>query len=216
MHHGVHPRTLPDVRRGDRLGEDPRVVFGYGISDAIAEGRARTALSCDKIFDEASVRIEVDRDVLKEQCAVLYRQDVREEVKRLRGASDGQLRLFDAERAKRRVDWFRAQNTIHKDDPLETAYAVLLRKLGMSENEAPLVHKDGHYLTFHSKNFCPTLAACEILGLDTRRVCALYNSKSPDALEKEVDPRLEFSRNYNKLRPRTDYCEESIKLRHKP
>lgn len=191
----------------------PHVAFGYGIADAIAEGRSQIALSRDKIFDKAVARVAVERSVLKEQCAVLYRQDVRVEVKRLRDATDDQLRAFDAERAKRRVDWFRAQDTVRKEDPPEAAYTVLLRKLGITEDEAPVVHRDGDSLSFHSKNFCPTLAACEILGLDTRKVCELYNSRSPDALIKEVDPRLEFSRDYEKIRPNSEFCDESIRLR---
>ena len=191
----------------------PHVAFGYGIADALAEGRTRIALSCDEVFDKAKAPVTVDRGVLKEQCSVLYRQDVRKEVKRLRGATDDQLRAFDAERAKSRVDWFRAQDTVRKEDPLEAAYTVLLRRLGITEDEAPVVHRDDHSLTFLSKNFCPTLAACEILGLDTRKVCELYNSKSPDALIKEVDPRLEFARDYEKIRPYSEFCEESIRLR---
>jgi tRNA(adenine34) deaminase len=191
----------------------PHVVFGYGIADALAEGRTRIAVTCDEVFAKVSARVAVERGVLKKQCSVLYRHDVREEVKRLRGATDDQLRAFDAERAKRRVDWFRAQDTMRKEDPLEAAYTVLLRRLGITEDEAPVVHRDGHSLTFHSKNFCPTLAACEILGLDTRTVCELYNSRSPDALIREVDPRLEFSRDYEKIRPRSEFCEESIRLR---
>ncbi len=65
-------------------------------------------------------------------------------------------------------------------------------------------------IVFHSKNCCPTLEACKILGLDTRKVCRLYNEKSTDALVRQVDSRLRFSRNYERIRPYTDSCEESI------
>ena len=191
----------------------PRVAFGFGIEDAIAEGRTRIAISSTEVFARANAPVAVERGVLRDQCAILYRHDVRQEVKRLRGASDEQLRAFDQERARRRVEWFRAQDAEPSGDAWEAAYTLLLRKLGIAREEAPVVLRDSHSLTFHSKNFCPTLAACEILGLDTRAVCALYNSKSPDSLVKEIDPRLEFSRNYEKLRPLFPYCEERITLR---
>jgi tRNA(adenine34) deaminase len=192
------------------------VGFGFGIDDAIEQGLTRMAIPCEKIFDKANARVAVERGVLKDECATLYRQDVRAEVARIRAASDDQLRAYDAARAKRRVDWFQTQEIKRSGDPLATAYWVLLRKLGASPEAVPVIRRESDSLTFHSKNFCPTLAACEILGLDTRDVCRLYNSKSPDALVKEVDPRLSFSRNYKKIRPHSEYCEETIKLPRQP
>lgn len=67
-------------------------------------------------------------------------------------------------------------------------------------------------IVFHSMNFCPTLEACKILKLDTRHVCKRLNESSTDTLIKQIDCRLSFSRNYNKLRPYTEYCEEMISL----
>jgi len=48
------------------------------------------------------------------------------------------------------------------------------------------------------------------LELDTRGVCGYYNEGSTDLLVKQVDSRLNFKRNYDKLRPHSDYCEEMI------
>lgn len=141
-----------------------------------------------------------------------YSRDVQGEVKRLRGASEEQLRAWDQERADRRIAWFRGQPTALQGDPLDRAYAVLLKKLGISASEAPIIRKDEKEIVFHSRNFCPTLEACKILGLDTRIVCKMYNERSPDALVKQVDPRLRFSRSYSEIRPYSSYCEERISL----
>jgi tRNA(adenine34) deaminase len=152
---------------------------------------------------------------MREDCSVQRNQEVRAEVTRLRGASDDQLRAYDKERETRRIAWYhQTQNAARPEaDPLERAYRVLLQKLGVQEDQAPIVQMDGKAIIFHSKNFCPTLEACKILGLDTRRVCRLYNEKSTDALVRQVDPRLTFSRNHERLRPYSEYCEESISYR---
>ena len=139
------------------------------------------------------------------------------EVLRLRGASDDQLRACDREREAKRVAWYAKQTPLPAaGDPLEKAYRLLLRKLGIDEDDAPIVRRDDTTIVFHSRNFCPTLAACVVLGLDTRRVCRLSSEKSTDALVKLVDPRLSFSRNYQKLRPYSDSCEESISYHDAP
>ncbi len=140
-------------------------------------------------------------------------RDVRSELRRLRGASGGELRAHDEMLKARRTEWYwRHAGIPQGGDLLEQAYQVLLRKLGISEEEAPVVRKDARVLVFHSKNFCPTLEACRILGLDTRRVCRLSSEKSTDALVKLVDPSLRFSRNYKRIRPFSEYCEEMISV----
>ena len=101
-------------------------------------------------------------------------------------------------------------------DPPEQAYRLLLLRLGIPESQAPIIEKGPRRLVFHSRNFCPTLEACQILGLDTRRVCRLYNEGATQALVRQVDPRLCFRRNYEKLRPYAGYCEEIIELRPAP
>ncbi len=70
-------------------------------------------------------------------------------------------------------------------------------------------------IVIHSKNFCPTLEACKILGLDTREVCKELNEEPTQALLQQLDPRLAFTRNYNALRPYEEFCEEMIILKDK-
>ena len=141
--------------------------------------------------------------------------EIRRELRRLKGASDQRLREYDEELREKRVAWYKAEcpdKTTAGRDPLAVAYHVLLSRLGVQEEQAPVVRRNEREMVFHSKNFCPTLEACRILGLDTRKVCRLYNERSTDALVRQVDSRLRFSRNYERIRPYADFCEESISL----
>ena len=143
------------------------------------------------------------------------RKDVEAEIDRLRDASDEQLRSYDLQRGKNRVDWFRSCRQDRKlagADSLLKAYHVLLGRLQTDESECPVVYKDARKIVFHSANFCPTLEACRILQLDTRHVCRLYSERSTDRLVKAIHPKLKFTRNYEKLRPYCRYCEEIIEL----
>ena len=137
------------------------------------------------------------------------------ELARLRGASDQRLREYDRASAGRRLQWYRerfSDRPLPGRDPLEQAYRLLLARLGIGEEDAPIVERGPDRLVFHSRNFCPTLEACRILDLDTRRVCRLYNEGATGELLRQVDPRLVFRRNYEKLRPYAAYCEEIIEL----
>ena len=61
-------------------------------------------------------------------------------------------------------------------------------------------------------NHCPTLEACERLGLETREVCKVAYQKPVQSFLSRIDPRLRFDRNYAAIRPHTPYCEEIITL----
>ena len=67
-------------------------------------------------------------------------------------------------------------------------------------------------MTIRSQNFCPTLEACLILGLSTVVVCRRCTEKPMEAMLQQVSPRLRFRRRYDRIRPRTPYCEETIRL----
>lgn len=138
-------------------------------------------------------------------------EEIQREVQRLQGASDLQLEAYRRQSGERRIEWVKAHCGIPPgSDPLERAYRVLLLKLGITEADAPIVSKDQRRLVFHSRNFCPTLEACKLLGLDTRRVCRLSNEGAAQDLVRQVDDTLAFRRNYERLRPYSDYCEEII------
>src|SRR3989338_9194677 len=63
-------------------------------------------------------------------------------------------------------------------------------------------------LRIESRNFCPYLEACQWLGMDTRFVCKEIGEPSIIAFFHEINPHLDFYRNYDKIRPYSDYCEE--------
>lgn len=61
-------------------------------------------------------------------------------------------------------------------------------------------------------NSCPTLDACQQLGLDTREICHKVYCRPVQELLQKLDPRLRFGRNYAAIRPYAPYCEEIIYL----
>jgi tRNA(adenine34) deaminase len=88
----------------------------------------------------------------------------------------------------------------------------LLHRLKTTQMEAPIVCRSDTEIVFHSINFCPTLESCRILKTDTRYICKRLNENATDSLLKQLDPRLSFARNYDRLRPQAPYCEEMIRL----
>ena len=187
----------------------PHIVYGYG--DAVLQGRDRNELSDGEFFPKG--RLLVEKGPLQKECSVLYNQAVRRELNRLRGATDERLGEYNRMLAARRIEWYCEEGRKlipGKGDATEQGYQLLLKKLGTTEAEAPVVHRGRGRIVFHSKNFCPTLEACIILGLDTRRTCRLYNEGATDRLIRQIDPRLRFNRNYNNIRPYSEYCEERI------
>jgi hypothetical protein len=144
---------------------------------------------------------------------LLYNKEVRQEIKKLRNATDDQLSKYDEESTQKRLTWFQSDISSHdisSNDKKEAGYQLLIKRFNITEDQAPIVQRDGKKIVFHSRNFCPTLEACKILGLDTRHVCKIYNEHSTDMLIKQIDSKLRFVRNYEKLRPYTEYCEEMI------
>lgn len=140
-------------------------------------------------------------------------EEIDKEVKRLKGATDGRLEQYNEELTKKRLAWFQSQKAFidtKASDPIETAYHLLVKKFDTTPEQMAVVRRERNKIVFHSKNFCPTLEACIILGLDTRKVCRLYNERATDTLVKQFDPALRFARNYEKLRPHAPYCEEMI------
>ncbi len=191
------------------------IIFGYSILDSIKDGRSRINLKCEDIFHSANVDIQIEKWILKEECSLLYNRDVRNEINKLRKVTKKQLEKYNKESKEKRLHWFmsevKTKNDI-ADSKLEAAYKLLLKRFEISEEQMPIVQKCSDKIVFHSKNFCPTLEACKILNLDTRYICKNYNEDATEFLIKQIDPRLKFTRNYNKLRPFTEYCEEMIIL----
>ncbi len=191
------------------------VSFGYSIPEAIAEGRERINLTCQEIFARAGITVTVHAGVMHEQCSMLYRKDVRKEVDKLRGATPIDLERLRKEFTTKRLCWYEETKgalKIDQSNPAMAGYELLLDKLGIDFDEAPVVERTENRVIFHSKNFCPTLEACRLLDLDTRHVCRLMTEGPADALVKQLNGNLAFSRNYAKIRPYREYCEEIVTL----
>ncbi len=147
--------------------------------------------------------------------AAAHEATVRARVKQLLdcGGDYGQI---DAAQSAKRLAWWAANKDRLKLSgtlPRQAYTLFLLAYLGLDPAEVPVVYEDATIIVWRSRNFCPTLAACQRLGLDTRLVCRQGTERSVQMLISCLDPRLWFSRNYaSGVRPYADYCEESIEL----
>lgn len=191
------------------------VAYGYSIKEAVFQGKNRIEFSCIEIFDRAGADIRISEGILNTECSSLYRDDVRKEIEQLRNADDRILSELNDDSIRRRTKWFQENKSdfdFITKDLLYSGYRLLLKRFRITEEEAPVIKKTDQEIVFHSMNFCPTLEACKILGLDTRQVCKRLNEIATDTLLKQIDCRLNFSRNYDKLRPYTEYCEEMINI----
>jgi tRNA(adenine34) deaminase len=191
------------------------IAFGYSIKDAIKQGRKRIDLSCKELFKRAGKEICVNEALLQDQCSILYNKAVRDSVDQLRDADTQKLEALAEDLSKKRLRWYAEQGhclATDGEDILHAAYRVFLQKLGISEDQAPIVRCDEKHLILHSRNFCPTLEACNVLGLDTGFVCKYLTEKPTTDLIRQIHPKLRFTRNYKHLRPHSDYCEEMIIL----
>ncbi|HBE80661.1 MAG TPA: nucleoside deaminase [Firmicutes bacterium] len=191
------------------------IAYGYSIHEALSQGRERIVLPCTEVFNQSNVNIKISAGILNTECSVLYREDVRKEIENLRGVDDRGLDALNEDSICRRTKWFQAnRHRFHfiTDDLLGSGYQLLLERFHITAAEAPVIKKTDQEIVFHSMNFCPTLEACRILALDTRYICKRLNETSTDCLLKQIDPRLNFSRNYDKLRPYSEYCEEMVSI----
>jgi hypothetical protein len=101
-----------------------------------------------------------------------------------------------------------------RDKPVQQGFSLFYEHyLGLSVPEdGQLVENSDRKITVQWNNRCPTLDACVKLGLDTCTVCRLAYERPVQMMLESIDTRLRFVRNYDALRPRKEYCEESIEL----
>jgi hypothetical protein len=117
---------------------------------------------------------------------------------------------------EKRSAWLQANfhEIANENDPLMAGYRWFYEKyLGASmPKDGEIVEHTERRIVMRWWNPCPTLAACQKLGLDTREVCKKAYEKPVQEFLKRVDPRLRFGRNYENIRPHADFCEEIIVL----
>jgi hypothetical protein len=140
-----------------------------------------------------------------------FKSEVRHQIERLNNCS---YRAIEREVTEKRITWLR-QNYHDTDGPNfwlpRTAYELLLLEyMGLSEEELPIVVETEAEIGWLSINKCPTLEACESLGLDTRQVCRAVYEKSTQIFLSQLDPQLRFLRSYKEIRPHSNYCREMI------
>jgi tRNA(adenine34) deaminase len=129
---------------------------------------------------------------------------------------DRSLACLEQAVIERRLTWFAAHAATWRgtDDPLKDGYRLFYEDyLGLSvPRDGEIVEVTGGRWVMRWWNRCPTLEACQALGLDTRVICRQAYERPVQALLDRIDPRLRFSRNYEALRPCAPYCEEIISL----
>jgi len=87
---------------------------------------------------------------------------------------------------------------------------LLLRYLGLSEKDVPVVSESDAEITWLSRNACATLDACAQLDIATSTVCRSVYEKPTQALLSCLDPELRFVRHYSEVRPEHPHCKETI------
>lgn len=135
--------------------------------------------------------------------------------KLLRAQKIRSYEFINEELSEKRLRWYEEnkERLDLKGSDVRKAYTLLLIEyLGLNPKEVPVVYEDELKIVWRSYNFCLVLEACKRLGKDTREVCKKAEEKSVQELISRINPNLRFSRNYEKIRPYTDYCEETIEL----
>lgn len=99
--------------------------------------------------------------------------------------------------------------------PEEQAFNIIyLEHLNLNPNDIHVKKISVNKFNIHSRNFCPYLEACLNLGLDTRLICKETGEYPFQRLAERVHPQLRFTRNYENIRPYSDFCEEYIEFIH--
>ena len=114
--------------------------------------------------------------------------------------------------ADKRRKWLgcRAQRDARRWTPREAFELLLIEYLGLTRDTVPIVSEKDDEIVWDSMNECPTLDACNRLGLDTKAVCREVYEKSTQAFLSELDPQLRFWRSYDHIRPHAPSCREAI------
>lgn len=192
------------------------VAYGASIANSKRQGRSVIRVGCREIVEKSPWGMKITERVLERECSALYDDGVRKLVEAFRAAGEAGWDGVGQVLLEKRIAWFeKNEDSIRKalnGTDVEKAYQLLLMKLGIGGEEAPIVEKSGDRIVFHSVNFCPALEACKILGLDTSEVCRRHTEMATEGLIRMVNPRLNFTRNYGRLRPGSPFCEEIISL----
>ncbi len=139
-----------------------------------------------------------------------------EEVSKIIGREKA-LEILEDINTRNRIDWLnKNKNKInHNDNPIDQACKIFYQdylNLPLTSNNVEIVEKNETKLVTRWHNFCPQLEACKILSLDTREICRRCYEKPVQIFLSQINPKLKFRRNYDRIRPHTDSCEEIIEM----
>ncbi len=84
--------------------------------------------------------------------------------------------------------------------------------LKVPKNNCKIVNISKTILITHCSNPCPILNLSKLIGIDTREVCKRVSEGPCKYFLKRLHQRIDFKRDYKKIRPYTDYCRETIRL----
>jgi len=100
------------------------------------------------------------------------------------------------------------------DKPIMVGYQIFYEEyLGVSvPADGEIVERSNDKIVTRWWNACPTLEACEKIGLDTRVICKKAYHRPVGKFLEQIHPRLRFDRNYDCIRPHASFCEEIIYL----
>lgn len=115
---------------------------------------------------------------------------------------------------EKRIKWLRKNKTKLKlvGSEIEKALQLICQKFEINPKDLKITEKSRTKIIYHAYNFCPVLEACQELSLDTREVCRKVYEGSVTKFLKAFNPKLKFKRNYQKIRPYIEYCEETIEF----
>ncbi|NMB56190.1 MAG: nucleoside deaminase [Leptolinea sp.] len=139
-----------------------------------------------------------------------FEKNIQRQVDRLQTCS---LREIEKSVSEKRLAWWQEHAALRKSGRISPRYAfecLFFEYMGLKKEDLPILSETEDEITWASKNPCPTLSACERLGLDTRRVCRQVYEKSTQVFLSQLDPQLRFTRSYVDIRPHAAFCRESI------
>lgn len=129
---------------------------------------------------------------------------------------DKTLDILEQLNTEKKINWIKSNKNklnLKGSTDIERAYDLIYNiYLQLNPNDLEITEKTQNKITMRWKNFCPLLEACKILDLDTRIICKRTQEKPWQPILSIINPNLRLKRNYEKIRPYTDYCEETIEL----
>jgi tRNA(adenine34) deaminase len=117
---------------------------------------------------------------------------------------------IERETQAKRVAWLKRHGWSGDISPRRAFEALFFDYMRLDPRQLVVREERPDGIFWESHNPCPTLAACESLGLDTRIVCSQISDKPVQGFLSLLDPRLRFVRDYGHLRPHKPYCAEAI------